>query len=929
MPDEKKIKWKDTLNLPKTEFPMKAQLNRKEPEILKNWQETDLFERILKKREGSPLFVFHDGPPYANGHIHMGHTLNKILKDFIVKGKSMEGHLVRYIPGWDCHGLPIEIKVDKNLGAKKKDMSIIAVREECRKYAEKYVAIQRNEFIRLGVFGDWKNPYTTLEPIYESTVIKYFKSFVKNGNVHRKKRPVYWCPSCETALAEAEVEYENHTSPSIYVKFRLQDTPDFLQKYSGSDIFVLIWTTTPWTIPANLAIAVHPQYDYCLFEMNGEYNIAAKRLLPILADLLETEYKIVEEFKGEQLEGLKTTHPLYDRDSLLITQDYVVLDQGTGCVHTAPGHGEEDYRAGLQYNLDIYSPVGPDGSFDNTTGKYEGKNIFTANAEIVEDLRNAGRLIRCEDFEHSYPHCWRCKKPVIFRATEQWFIAMDTAGLRQKALDEIKRVKWLPAWGQERIYNMVENRPDWCISRQRDWGVPIPAFFCKECHEPFLSVEAVERAEELFEIHGSNSWYSRDISEFLPAGSKCAKCGSKNFERGLDIIDVWFESGSSFGVLDVRPDNRFPSEIYLEGGDQHRGWFHSSLLVAVTNKNRAPYNTVITNGWVLDSQGRAMSKSIGNVIHPQDIIKDMGAEILRLWVAMVNYREDIRISGEVLSRTSENYRKIRNTWRFMFGVLAGFNPVKDREEDKNLRDIDLFILHRLEEVKQKILQSYKDFEYHTICHTISNFFTIELSSFYMNVLKDILYCETGNSQVRRAARSVIYKLLKDTLLIMAPILTFTAEEAWKYLPAFPGKEESVHLQLFPEVEEKYLDPGLVDKEKWERILTLRDRILKEIEEARNKKIIGDSLEAEIILQLDDTYYGLVSANLGLFKEISVVSKVTAEKAAEEKITVKKSTGSKCPRCWNWYEEDTSGNPFPEICPRCSQVIEEMNLEPEK
>ncbi|MFC2155541.1 isoleucine--tRNA ligase [Acidobacteriota bacterium] len=630
MPDEKKIKWKDTLNLPKTEFPMKAQLNRKEPEILKNWEETDLFERILKKREDSPLFVFHDGPPYANGNIHMGHTLNKILKDFIVKGKSMEGHLVRYVPGWDCHGLPIEIKVDQNLGAKKKDMSIIAVREECRKYAEKYVDIQRDEFIRLGVFGDWKNPYTTLEPIYESTVIKYFKSFVKNGNVLRKKRPVYWYPSCKTALAETEVEYENHTSPSIYVKFRLQDTPDFLQKYSGKDIFVLIWTTTPWTIPANLAIALHPQYDYYLFEMNGEYNIAAKRLVPILADLLETEYKIVEEFKGEQLENLKTTHPLYDRDSLLIIQDYVVLDQGTGCVHTAPGHGEEDYRAGLQYNLDIYSPVGPDGSFDKTTGKYEGKNIFAANAEIVEDLRNAGRLIRSEDFEHSYPHCWRCKKPVIFRATEQWFIAMDTADLRQKALDEIKRVKWLPAWGQERIYNMVENRPDWCISRQRDWGVPIPAFFCKECHEPFLSVEAVEKTEEQFKTHGSNSWYSKDISEFLPAGSKCEKCGGESFERGLDIIDVWFESGSSFGVLDFRPHNQFPSEIYLEGGDQHRGWFHSSLLVAVSNKNKTPYNTVITNDWVLDSQGRAMSKSLGNVIHPQDIIKDMGAEILRL-----------------------------------------------------------------------------------------------------------------------------------------------------------------------------------------------------------------------------------------------------------------------------------------------------------
>jgi isoleucyl-tRNA synthetase len=929
MTTEKKFKWKDTLNLPKTQFPMKAQLNRKEPEILKNWKEDNLYEKILQKRQGSPLYVFHDGPPYANGNIHIGHALNKILKDFIIKGKSMEGHLVRYIPGWDCHGLPIEIKVDQNLGAKKKDMSIIEVREECRKYAERYVDIQRDEFVRLGIFGDWENPYTTLEHEYEANIIKYFKSFVENGNVLRKKRPVYWCPSCKTALAEAEVEYANHTSPSIYVKFLLKDKPGFLQKYSGKDIFVLIWTTTPWTIPANLAIAVNPQYDYSLFEMNGEQYIAASRLIPVLADILKTEYKILEEFKGEQLEKLNAAHPLYDRNSILVTQDYVVLDQGTGCVHTAPGHGEEDYRAGLEYGLDIYSPVGPNGCFDSTTGKYEGKFIFKANNEIVEDLRNAGRLLYTKNFDHSYPHCWRCKKPVIFRATEQWFIAMDVADLRQKALQEIEKVKWLPAWGQERISNMVKNRPDWCISRQRDWGVPIPVFFCKECDEPYLSVEAVEKTEAQFRNHGSNSWYSQDISEFLPAGSKCANCGCESFERGKDIIDVWFESGSSFGVLDFRPDNRFPSEIYLEGGDQYRGWFHSSLLVAVSNKKRAPYNTVITHGWALDSNGRAMSKSLGNVVRPQDIIKDRGAEILRLWVAMVNYREDIRISDEVLARTSESYRKIRNTWRFMLGVLEDFDPEQDNAADENLREVDLFILHKLQEIKQKVLQSYKDFEYHVIYHTISNFFTIELSSFYLNFIKDNLYCNTKASPTRKAAQTAIFKILKDTLLIMAPILTFTAEEAWEHLPSFPGKEKSVHLQLFPEIEKKYLEPGKIDKEKWEKILALRDRILKEIEEARSLKVIGDSLEAELNLQLDDNFYDVVSGNIELFKEITVVAKINATKSTEEKITVKKSEGNKCLRCWNWYEEDTSGNQFPEICPRCAQVVEEMNLDPEK
>lgn len=928
-PNEKSIKWKDTLNLPQTQFPMKAQLNRKEPEILKKWSDNELYEKILKKKADLPMYVFHDGPPYANGNIHIGTALNKVLKDFVIKTKTMEGFLVHYIPGWDCHGLPIEIKVDQNLGGKKKEMSIIAVREECRKYAEQFVDIQREEFIRLGVFGDWKHPYTTLEPIYESKVINFFNSFVKNGNVTRKKRPVYWCPSCRTALAEAEVEYHDHTSPSIYVKFLLKDVPDFLQKYSGKDIFVLIWTTTPWTIPANLAIAVHPQFDYALFEMNGEYNIAAERLIPVLAGLLKTNYKILAEFKGEKLKGLNTIHPLYDRNSILITQDYVVLDQGTGCVHTAPGHGEEDYRAGLEYNLDIYSPVEADGSFDSTTGKYYGKNIFAANAEIVTDLDQAKRLIYTQDFVHSYPHCWRCKKPVIFRATEQWFIAMDTANLRQKAMDEIKRVKWLPAWGQERIYNMIENRPDWCISRQRDWGVPIPVFYCKECREPFLSSAAVEKTEEQFRQYGSNSWYSRDIAEFLPAGSKCTKCGGENFERGMDIIDVWFESGSSFGVLDYRPGNRFPSEIYLEGGDQYRGWFHSSLLVAVSAKNRAPYNIVITHGWSLDSQGRAMSKSLGNVVRPQDIIKDMGAEILRLWIAMVNYREDVRISDEVLARTAESYRKIRNTWRFMLGVLADFDPAKHSVTDEQFREIDLFLLYKLQEIKKKALEAYRDFEYHVLHHIISNFFTIELSSFYLNVMKDNLYCNVGDAPIRRAAQTVIYKALHDTLLIMAPILTFTAEEAWEFVPKFPGKEESVHLHLFPQVEEKYLAPGIIDTAKWDNIQQLRDRILKEIEEARNQKIIGDSLEAEITLRLDDRFYDLAAANIDLFKEISVVSGFKVEKAAVEKITVAKAKGSKCPRCWNWFTEDTSGNKFPEICPRCAQAIKEMHVDADK
>ena len=939
MTDEKKIKWKDTLNLPKSDFPMKAQLNRKEPQILEKWDALNIYKKILEKRKEAELYILHDGPPYANGNIHLGHALNKILKDFVVKTKTMEGFLAPYVPGWDCHGLPIEIKVDKQLGPKKKEMPIIDIRKKCREYAEKYVNIQRDEFIRLGVFGDWETPYTTLDHIYESSVIDYFKSFVKNNNVVRKKRPVYWCTSCTTALAEAEVEYADRTSPSIYVKFQLKDIPSFLEEYSNKEIYVLIWTTTPWTIPANLAIAVHPLYDYALVEMNKEYYIAATRLIPVIAELVRSEYKILKEFKGEELRGLNTTHPMYDRNSIIINTDYVELDTGTGCVHTAPGHGEDDYRAGLVNNLDIYSPVGPSGLFDETTGKYEGKHVFETNAEIVEDLNNSGHLVYQDSIEHSYPHCWRCKKPVIFRATEQWFIAMDTAVLRDRALEEIKKTKWLPAWGEERIYNMVANRPDWCISRQRDWGVPIPVFYCKNCQEPFLSVEAVEKTGEVFHAHGSDSWYSKETSEFLPKGTQCPKCQGERFEKGSDILDVWFESGSSFNVIENHPGHRFPADMYLEGGDQYRGWFHSSLLVAVSAKKRAPYNTVITHGWALDEKGRAMSKSMGNVINPQTIINEKGAEILRLWVAMVNYREDMRLGNEIIARVTESYRKIRNTWKFMLGVLADYDPKQDLPEKGNLREVDLYILNRLQQVKKKVRQSYKDYEYHIISHTIFNFFTVDLSAFYLNFIKDHLYCSASDSTIRKTTQAVVFKLLKETVLLMAPILAFTTEELWEHLPGFEGKDASVHLHEFPGIEEN--DLNAVDENKWEKIMMLRDRFLKEIEEARNQKIIGDSLEAELFLEFPDqgdagydhdniNMYQLIADNLDLFKEILVVSDIHLTKSGtnEDSIKVVKSGGSKCPRCWNWFKEDTSKNEFPELCPRCATVFKEMKIDAE-
>lgn len=915
---EKKKEWKDTLNLPRSDFPMKAQLSQKEPEILKKWAAAGIYERILESRAGCEPYILHDGPPYANGNIHLGTAMNKILKDFVVKSRTMAGFYSPYVPGWDCHGLPIEHKVDQQLGARKKSMTQLQVREECRLYAEKFLDQQRADFQRLGVFGDWQRPYTTLDNEYEATVIRFFNSFVRQGSVYRKKRPVYWCLSCRTALAEAEVEYHDHASPSITVKFALRRLPPALSEFSGRPVSVLIWTTTPWTIPANLAIAVGADFDYALFEMNGELFIAASALLPAIAALNGDEYRKLREFKGRDLAGLKARHPLFDRDSLLITTDYVLLDQGTGCVHTAPGHGEDDYRAGVAHGLDVYSPVQADGRFDESAGAYAGMPVFEANARIVEDMRANGSLLHGGSISHSYPHCWRCKQPVIYRATAQWFIAMDQAGLRAKALDAIRGAAWLPAWGQERIASMIAGRPDWCISRQRDWGVPLPAFFCQGCGEALLDPAAVENVEKCFAAEGSNSWYSREAGDFVPAGTACRACGGTGFEKGRDILDVWFESGSSHGILQQRPGHRWPADMYFEGGDQYRGWFHSSLLVGISALGGAPYRAVITHGWVLDAEGKTMHKSLGNAIEPQDIIKDRGAEILRLWSAMVNYQEDVRLGQEMLQRLSESYRKIRNTWRFMLGVLADFDPRSDEVPVAAMGESDRYILQRLQEVKARVLQAYEDYEYHAVFHSMFNFFTNDLSAFYLNFQKDNLYCNLPGAPQRRASQQAVFTLLRETLLLMAPILSFTCEEAWAFLPDHAGKAPSIHMERFPSVDEELRDAA--DRGRWERIMALRDRLLKEIEAARAAKRIGDSLEADIEIVARPEDEAFLRGNADLFKTLLVVSALNVRGGGEEKIAVRKARGRKCPRCWNWVAPEPVDSSYPELCPRCAAVV---------
>jgi isoleucyl-tRNA synthetase len=916
-------KIKDTLNLPQTSFSMKAKLAQREPEILKKWDEMGLYQKIQEKNKDCPPFVLHDGPPYANGNIHLGTALNKILKDFIVRTKTMLGYRAPYLPGWDCHGLPIEIKVDQLLGEKKRELPTIAIRDECKKYALKYVDIQRSQFKRLGVLGEWNEPYLTMNPEYEAEVLRHLAAFFAAGNVYKGKKPVYWCPKCQTALAEAEIEYRDRTSPSIYVKFALLS--DLSEKYPSlkdRSVFVLIWTTTPWTLPANLAIAFHPDYEYAAFEAGEDVFIAAKRLIPLLAEELSIKNpRILQTFLGKEMEGLKARHPFIDRESVFVLAEYVTLDQGTGAVHTAPGHGQEDYMTGSQYGIDIYTPVDSEGKFTSQVEKYGGLSVFDANAIITRDMLEEGSLLKEDEVIHSYPHCWRCKNPVIFRATAQWFISMEASDFRRRALEEIKNIRWIPSWGEEWIASMVEARPDWCISRQRSWGVPIPAFYCRECGHILANEMITRKVADIFSEEGSNVWYTKSAKELLPAGTRCPNCQSEQFNKENNILDVWFESGASHNVLGKRSDLPWPADIYIEGHDQYRGWFNSSLLIGVAARNASPYKICITHGFVLDELGRGMSKSLGNFIEPEEIISKNGAEILRLWVAMLNYKEDARFGQETLQRLAEAYRKIRNTWRFIIGNINDYSPDEEEVPEQEMLEFDRWILEKCSRMGKKILKSYETFEYHVIYHTVYNFFTIELSSLYLDVLKDRLYCSANNSILRKSAQTALFKLLKTTLVLLAPLLPFTTEEAWEALPDHSGQSVSVHLESFPKFEKTWLEEEIFQE--WEKLVALRERVLKDLELAREQKLVGNSLEARVTLNVTDEWSNLLRKHENDLSSLFIVSEVSLVFSSEEtlEVEVRKAEGQKCHRCWNYSKSVGTDRNYPLFCERCRTVVE--------
>jgi isoleucyl-tRNA synthetase len=935
MPD-----WKATLNLPRTDFPMKANLQAAEPEALARWTEMRLYERIQQSRAGRPKFVLHDGPPYANGRIHIGTAMNKILKDLVIKSRTMLGYESPYVVGYDCHGLPIELQVDRELGPKKRDMSVADFRRACRAYATRFIDVMTAEFQRLFVFADWDSRYLTMDYRYQAAIVRALGKFVERGLVYKGKKPVHWCIHCRTALAEAEVEYDDHVSPSIYVEFRLDpasrdELTARIPVLGKQDLSVLIWTTTPWTIPSNLAIAFHPEFEYGAYPVDGRVVILATELAARVAEICGRSLGApLATFKGETLERMRFQHPLYARSSLGVLGDYVTLEQGTGAVHTAPGHGSDDFNTGVKYGLEIYAPVGPGGHFLDTVELFGGRRVFDANPDIERALQERGRLWHRESFVHSYPHCWRCHNPVIFLATSQWFISLDdgalpdvttTSGngrptLREAAVDAVQhKVSWVPSWGRDRLGNMLLNRPDWCISRQRAWGVPIPAVDCTKCGEALLTTTLVERAAASFEEHGADAWYERPTAEFIPPGLVCPHCGGTEFERERDILDVWFDSGSSHeAVLPFRQELRWPADVYLEGSDQHRGWFQSSLLVGLGTRGAPPFAQVVTHGFVVDEDGKKMSKSVGNTIAPQDIIKESGAEIIRLWVAMVDFREEVRLGKQILARVVEAYRKIRNTCRYLLANLYDFDPVADRVPLAEIQDVDRYALARYGEVAVAVLDAYRDYDFPTIFQRVNQFVTVDLSAFYADVSKDRLYTFAAGSAERRSAQTAMFVIADGLVRLLAPILAVTADELWRHLPG--DREVSVHIAEFPSRSsvESLLNADLVAR--WERLSAVRDQVNAALELKRKDKTIGTSLGAKVTLRAEGDTADLLSQHAGDLPMLFIVSQVElATRTGTENdldIEVSRADGEKCARCWRIVQSVSSEPATAGLCDRC-------------
>jgi isoleucyl-tRNA synthetase len=980
------LELKKTINLPKTRFGQKANLPQTEPARLKKWAEMDLYQQIRRARAGADKFILHDGPPYANADIHLGTALNKILKDFIVKSRTMMGFDAPYVPGYDCHGLPIELHVERKLGAKKATMPPLSIRRVCREFAADALKRQTRDFQRLGILGEWDNPYITMSDHYEAETARLFARFVERGFVYKGARPVYWCIHDQTALAEAEVEYDQHTSPSVYVKFPLASDPTQIDPaLAGRKVFALIWTTTPWTLPANLGIAVHPDYDYVAVESGDEVYIVAAELLDVVAARCNfTEAKVLARFPGAKLDRLECRHPWIDRPSLLMVGEHVTLGgeadaeteldvsearekkgaskSGTGLVHTAPGHGHDDFVIGKRYGLEIYCPVNNAGRFTSEVEHFAGLNVFEANPKIVEFMRERGVLLFTENYNHRYPHCWRCKNPVIFRATPQWFISMDradpnepvevdedgrdranftsnftdgesldNASLRAMAMREVDdRVRWIPAWGRERMRNMLKGRPDWCVSRQRVWGVPIPAFYCQQCNHVVAEPEIIRHVADIFEQESADAWYKREAAELLPADFQCEKCGAAEFTKETDILDVWFDSGSSsIAVLEGRENLTWPADVYIEGGDQFRGWFNSSLFVGLAVHDRAPYNTVLCHGWTLDAQGKAMHKSAGNAVSPDEVIPKLGAEVLRLWCVSSDYMEDMRCSDEILQRVSEGYRKLRNTARFALGNLDGFEPERDAVPDEELMEIDRWALAKLDEVIMSVRTAYEAYEFHTVYHTLYEFCTVTLSARYFDILKDRLYTFAPRNPARRSAQTALYRIADAIARMVAPILVFTADEIWENLPSDGNgvRSSSIHLAELP-IASPHEDAG-ARLYVWAQIFMYRDLVLSKLEEARVSKLIGSSLDANVEISAGSYAHKILSQYQDQLRYIFIVSHVELLPAnteiSEEGLDVKvtRADGQKCERCWNYSTHVGESEKYPTVCERCVAALEEI------